>query len=60
MRDCPDRMGELERRRTKRDSGERCQGAAARAAPYVAGPAHKRDSSVARPIVLAPLRLKPV
>lgn len=37
MRDCPDRMGALERRRTKRDPGERCLGAAARATPCVAG-----------------------
>lgn len=30
--------GRCERRRTKRDPGERCQGTAARAAPCVAGP----------------------
>ena len=52
--------GRCERRRTKRGPGERCQGAAARAAPCVAGPAHKRDPSAARPIVMAVLRWKPV
>ena len=52
--------GRCERRRTKRGPGERCQGAAARTAPCVAGPAHKRDPSAARPIVMAVLRWKPV
>ena len=41
--------GRCERRRTKRDLGERCQGGAARATVRRGGPAHKRDPSAARP-----------